>query len=947
MNQDLFTLNLAREKDLPNIGLVVLQKHPTVEKSVDIARANRKPATSSEGTCMMQNLAFSLWCDRLHLSEDAQKVIQQVRSSEPVRRRQSRVGNWTGRYPSRKMGKTIQFESRTEEFSAVITHEYDETILEYYDQPSKIELRYLAQSGRSIVIWNTPDFFVLRPDRAGWQEWKPEEKLVELAQTMPNRYCRDEQGQWRCPPGEAYASRYGLTYEVCSSARLNPIYVRNLRFLQGYLRNADLEVDPAALKVMQELFAVEPIMTLEELLAYVEASQIYSALLLNHFSVDLFAAPLAEIAGVHIFRDSEVARAYLILAGSLYLKADEPAVSVSIGQGIVWDRRAWTVYNQGETSFALRSERGDWVQIPAEEFHALVREGVITQPLQNGNTGADTISDEETVILAKAKKQDYQAANRRNLLLQRYLSGEKPEVVGVPYRTLHDWEEKWKEAERTYGHGYIGLISKYQRSGNTQHVLPEETHQAMSEFIQNDYETNRQKPKMHSWGQFVAHCQANGIHPPSYKTYCKAINQRRGYEQTFKRKGRRAAYQERVPYLILDQGTPRHGDFPWQVVHLDHDLLDIQLRCSRTGKVLGKPWATVMTDAYSRRVLAVYLTYDPPSHRSDMMVLRECVRRHGRLPQTLVVDGGADFNSTYFEALLAFYTITKWERPAAEPRAGSVIERLFGTTNTSFLYNMVGNTQGVKKTREATPSIDPKRHATWTLAALYRRLCEWAYDTYDTRYHSALERTPREEFEAGMVIGGVRPAEEIKYDLKFLMKTMPAPEREKAKVIRRKGVQIHYEFYWSDKFLSDKVVGTEVEVRYDPFDVSRIFAFIQGEWTACRATHFTLLRHHSMREWQMLSAELRKRRSVSAQQVPLTAKHIADFLASAQAEEQVGMQRLCDAEMRDILQAIDLTYAQQFSLFQSPEDLNSQASEEETETTGQEMEAEELYGDYD
>ena len=68
---------------------------------------------------MMQDLAFSLWCDRLHLSEEARKVIQQIRDSEPVRRRQSRVGNWTGRYLSRKMGKTIQFESRTEEFAAM------------------------------------------------------------------------------------------------------------------------------------------------------------------------------------------------------------------------------------------------------------------------------------------------------------------------------------------------------------------------------------------------------------------------------------------------------------------------------------------------------------------------------------------------------------------------------------------------------------------------------------------------------------------------------------------------------------------------------------------------------------------------------------------------------------------------------------------------------------
>jgi len=62
---------------------------------------------------MMDDLEFSLWCDKQKLSETARKVIEGIRSSEPVRSRQSRVGNWTGRYASDTMERTIQFESRT------------------------------------------------------------------------------------------------------------------------------------------------------------------------------------------------------------------------------------------------------------------------------------------------------------------------------------------------------------------------------------------------------------------------------------------------------------------------------------------------------------------------------------------------------------------------------------------------------------------------------------------------------------------------------------------------------------------------------------------------------------------------------------------------------------------------------------------------------------------
>jgi putative transposase len=357
---------------------------------------------------MMDELSFSLWCDSLKLSETTRKVIKGIRSSEPARGRQSRVGNWTGRYASDKMGRTIQFESRTEEFLAVVSYEHDDEIHEYYDQPSKIEMRYVAKSGRPVVFWHTPDFFVLRIDRVGWEEWKPQEKLLELAKSMPNRYQRDGQGHWRCPPGEEYAARYGLTYTVRSSSELNPIYVRNLNFLEDYLRDPDLRVDEAALKVIRELFAEEPVMTLKALLEHIEAQHIYSALLLKHLYVDLNAAPLADSEYVHIFRDEEVGHAYLILSESPYRPPGYSLeeMKIGIGQGVVWDGRAWTIYNHGDTSIAMRSERGDWAEIGREEFHALVSQGKIAQPIQNGHANIGGVNDEELAILAKANTQD-------------------------------------------------------------------------------------------------------------------------------------------------------------------------------------------------------------------------------------------------------------------------------------------------------------------------------------------------------------------------------------------------------------------------------------------------------------------------------------------------------------------------------------------------------------
>jgi putative transposase len=138
----------------------------------------------------------------------------------------------------------------------------------------------------------------------------------------------------------------------------------------------------------------------------------------------------------------------------------------------------------------------------------------------------------------------------------------------------------------------------------------------------------------------------------------------------------------------------------------------------RTDGAVLEEWVTFAVDAYSRRLLGLYLSFDPPAYRAGMMVLRACVRRHQRFPQSIVVDGGPEFRSVSCERLLARYYCTKKTRPRAHPRFGSVIERLFGTTNTAFMHTLPGNTQATVSPRTLTTAVDPKRLAVWPLPDL-------------------------------------------------------------------------------------------------------------------------------------------------------------------------------------------------------------------------------------
>src|SRR5437870_6476509 len=166
---------------------------------------------------------FHTWSQHLQLAKETEALIAAIRSSPPVRRVRGRANNVTGRYPSPKMGRSIQFESQHVELWAIYGMERDDDVLEFYDQSSRIPLSYRARSGHKTTQWHTPDFFVLRREGAGWEEWKPASALNGLAKSQPARYQQTGSGQWHCPPGEAYAAQFGLTYRLRSNAEYHPL----------------------------------------------------------------------------------------------------------------------------------------------------------------------------------------------------------------------------------------------------------------------------------------------------------------------------------------------------------------------------------------------------------------------------------------------------------------------------------------------------------------------------------------------------------------------------------------------------------------------------------------------------------------------------------------------------------------------------------------------------
>jgi len=203
-----------------------------------------------------------------------------------------------------------------------------------------------------------------------------------------------------------------------------------------------------------------------------------------------------------------------------------------------------------------------------------------------------------------------------------------------------------------------------------------------------------------------------------------------------------------------------------------------------------------------------------------------------------------------------------------------------------------------------TTAVDPQRHAVWQLGDLYEYLCEWAYQVYEQTPHATLGVTPREAYVTGLELGGERGHRRIAYDEEFLMATLPSPRNKTAKVIPGQGVKVHYLFYWHDALRHAEVERTRVPVRYDPFNIGVVYAYVHGQWVPCRSQYYAAFVGHSEKEFALATEVLRQQARMSHRAASITPVRLAEFLAHVHEHERVLVQRLRDQEAQAVFEGM-------------------------------------------
>ena len=73
-------------------------------------------------------------------------------------------------------------------------------------------------------------------NHAGWEEWRTDKRMQDLARKSPRLYVKDGE-RWRCPPAEEFAASYGLTFVIRTPSELDETFVANYEFIKRYYHN--------------------------------------------------------------------------------------------------------------------------------------------------------------------------------------------------------------------------------------------------------------------------------------------------------------------------------------------------------------------------------------------------------------------------------------------------------------------------------------------------------------------------------------------------------------------------------------------------------------------------------------------------------------------------------------------------------------------------------------
>lgn len=330
------------------------------------------------------------------------------------------------------------------------------------------------------------------------------------------------------------------------------------------------------------------------------------------------------------------------------------------------------------------------------------------------------------------------------------------------------------------------------------------------------------------------HCQVQAdnrrIKRPSYHTvraWINRIGEKKLYTLTHSTDQVKQRYKLKPGYKTTTR--------PLEWVQFDHTPVDLIMVDEEDRTVLlDRCYISVAIDLFSRVILGFYVSLLPPSAVSVAMLMESCVLPktnflktlglpenlmpfHG-LPEVIHTDNAKEFVSDVFVLNAKSFDIKVLHRDVPEKHQGGHVESLIGKIMLNHVHALPGSTGSNTEERK---HLESEKHAAIGINGL-RQMLAYYIHSYHEMVHSEIGMTPAEAWKKGGKNIQVRTLAPSKYE-KF--KYSFYPEGKKPIVI--KGIEMMRRFYSSPELRGR--VGKKVVVKYDPYDLSSVYANLDGE----------------------------------------------------------------------------------------------------------------------
>ncbi|HIF9059465.1 TPA: Mu transposase C-terminal domain-containing protein [Photobacterium damselae] len=312
------------------------------------------------------------------------------------------------------------------------------------------------------------------------------------------------------------------------------------------------------------------------------------------------------------------------------------------------------------------------------------------------------------------------------------------------------------------------------------------------------------------------------------------------YEKIMLRKGKNAA----------DATFRKVGQRPattrvLERVEADHTRLDLFVIDERHGIPLGRPWLTLLYDTHTKSIIGFYLGFEPPSYLSVSLALENAILPKDYikklypsvegvwpcygLPEHLIVDNAAEFNSIDFKIACKDLKIKVKKNPTKKPWLKGSVERYFRTVNNRLLSRIPGKSFTNIFERK---DYDPLRNAVIDSRLLQEIIHIWIVDMYQNGKNGLESNIPNLSW-VNAVNSSIppRPFKGSRDELKFNLGKNREVSLDKNGI--RLGTTIRYSSVRLARYFGHRTCknmkSVRVRIKYDPSCLGRVYVLDEAK----------------------------------------------------------------------------------------------------------------------